>query len=87
MTQADFLTALVHVLQLQDITFSRAALLVFVESCWPLIEDDPSTERWSREVVKAPGVTLPPVPRPADTHGYTNRLSDQFALLKTSTSD
>ena len=41
MTPADFLQALESVLQHRRVSFSRAAAIAFVESCWELIADDP----------------------------------------------
>jgi hypothetical protein len=41
MTPSDFLTQLESILQHRRVSFSRAAAIAFVESCWELIEDDP----------------------------------------------
>jgi hypothetical protein len=47
MTQAEFLGTLEEVLLQRRISFSRAAVIAFVESCWPLIEDNPDPWHWS----------------------------------------
>lgn len=87
MTHADFLTALEHQLQLRGIAFSRAALVVFVESCWPLIEDDPNVEFWSQEFVETSGVSQLPVPQVSETLATENRLANPFALSKIAPSE
>jgi hypothetical protein len=47
MTPAEFLQALEEVLRQRRFSFSRAAAIVFVECCWPLIEDNPDPWFWS----------------------------------------
>lgn len=47
MSPADFLHALEDVLRQRRISFSRSAAIVFVECCWPLIEDNPDPWHWS----------------------------------------
>jgi hypothetical protein len=47
MSPADFLHALEEVLRQRRISFSRDAAIVFVECCWPLIEDNPDPWYWS----------------------------------------
>lgn len=47
MTAAEFLVTLEEVLRQRRISFSRAAAIVFVESCWALIEDNPDPWYWS----------------------------------------
>jgi hypothetical protein len=41
MTRDDFTAALEEQLRLRALSFSRAAVLDFVASVWPLAEDDP----------------------------------------------
>ena len=51
MTETDFLTALESELPLQGRAFSRADLLAFVASLWPLaaMEDAPDVAFWAAE--------------------------------------
>jgi hypothetical protein len=42
----EFSAALAGELRLLGVPFDRGALLSFVESAWPLIEDDPDPGRW-----------------------------------------
>jgi len=53
MTQADFLAALELELRLRGIAFSRADLLDFVASVWPLAQEDPDAAFWAREFIEA----------------------------------
>jgi hypothetical protein len=59
MTQADFLASLESALQHRRVTFSRAAAIAFVESCWELIADDPDVWEWSERFVEAGAVEVP----------------------------
>jgi hypothetical protein len=47
MTQPDFTLALEQELQLRGIPFSRADLLAFVASVWPLAQDEPDPVTWA----------------------------------------
>ena len=58
MTQPDFTAALEQELQLRGVAFSRADLLAFVASAWPLIEDDPGVMFWAREFLETGHATL-----------------------------
>jgi hypothetical protein len=58
MTQADFLQALEEVLRQRRISFSRAAAMMFVECCWPLIEDNPDPWHWSACFVETGAVVV-----------------------------
>jgi hypothetical protein len=40
-------------LQLQGRPFGRAELLDSAASVWPLIQDEPSTDRWARAFIEA----------------------------------
>jgi hypothetical protein len=53
MTPADFLAALERHLQLHGVPFDRRSLRAFVESAWPLIEEDPTPSRWCSEFLAA----------------------------------
>jgi len=53
MTPQDFVAALERHLQLHGVPFSRADVQAFVESCWPLIEEDTRPERWCAEFLAA----------------------------------
>jgi hypothetical protein len=53
MTPAEFLQPIEEVLRQRRVSFSRAAAIVFVESCWPLIEDDPDPWRWPECFIEA----------------------------------
>jgi hypothetical protein len=59
MTPTDFLQSLESVLQHRRVAFSRAALQMFVESAWPLIDDNPDEDYWSERFVEAGGVEVP----------------------------
>jgi hypothetical protein len=59
MTPADFLSSLESVLQHRRVAFSRAAAIVFVESCWELIADDPDVWEWSERFIEAGAVEVP----------------------------
>ena len=45
-TPADFLAALERHLRTHAVPFMRAELIAFVESSWPLIEDQPDVVTW-----------------------------------------
>jgi hypothetical protein len=53
MTREDFTAALEQALQLRAVGFSRAELLDFVASVWPLAEENPDVDFWAREFIKA----------------------------------
>ncbi len=59
MTPSDFLQSLESVLQHRRIAFSRAAAIIFVESCWELLADNPDVERWATLFVEAGSVNVP----------------------------
>jgi hypothetical protein len=52
MNPADFLRLLEAHLQPMHLPFSRAALQAFVESAWPLIEDEPDPAYWSERFLE-----------------------------------
>jgi hypothetical protein len=58
MTKAEFIAALEQELQLRGVAFSRADLLAFVASAWPLIEDEPDVMFWAREFLETGHATL-----------------------------
>ena len=58
MTRDEFTEALEQELRLRGGAFSRADLLVFVDSAWPLIEDDPDPARWAREYLDVVGALI-----------------------------
>jgi len=62
MSQPDFLAAFEHHLRLHRVPFERRTLLAFVESAWPLIEEDPTPSRWCAEFLDRAG----PVGRATD---------------------
>ena len=49
---ADFPRLLDSYLQPMHVPFSRAALQCFIESAWPLIEDDPDPAFWSERFLE-----------------------------------
>src|ERR1700736_4681041 len=53
MNQTDFAAALEQELQLGDVTFTRADVLDFVASVWPLVQEDPDITFWAREFIEA----------------------------------
>ena len=59
MTPSDFLHSLESVLQHRRVSFSRAAAIAFVESCWELIADDPDVWHWSERFIEAGVVEVP----------------------------
>jgi hypothetical protein len=48
-SQPDFVQTLESELQLRGVPFDRAALLAFVASAWPLIEENPDVVFWAGE--------------------------------------
>jgi len=56
LTPADFLHSLESVLQHRRVAFSRAAAIVFVESCWELIADNPDVWYWSERFIETGAV-------------------------------
>jgi len=59
MTPNDFLHSLESVLQNRRVSFSRAAEIAFVESCWELIADDPDVWYWAERFIEAGAVEAP----------------------------
>jgi hypothetical protein len=53
MTLVDFLHSLEEVLRQRRLSFSLAAAIALVESCWELIEDDPDVWAWSDRFCEA----------------------------------
>jgi hypothetical protein len=53
MTRDDFTAALEEQLRLRGLSFSRAAVLDFVQSAWPLAEDDPDPVLWAERFVES----------------------------------
>jgi hypothetical protein len=49
---SDFLHLLEQVLRQRRLPFSRASAIAFVESAWPLIEDDPDVWYWSDRFIE-----------------------------------
>jgi hypothetical protein len=60
MTPADFLQSLESVLQHRRVTFTSAAALAFVESCWELIADEPDVWYWSDRFMEQEPLALGP---------------------------
>jgi len=58
-TQAEFLHLLETTIQPRHIPFSRAALLAFVESAWPWIEDDPDPAFWCERFLEGVDLMAP----------------------------
>jgi hypothetical protein len=56
---ADFTRLLESHLQPKYVPFSRAALQYFIESAWPLIEDDPDVELWAAKFPATGDVMTP----------------------------
>jgi hypothetical protein len=59
MNQTDFVTALEQELQLSGIAFSRADLVDFVSSVWPLAQENPDVAFWAQEFIESRGATMP----------------------------
>jgi hypothetical protein len=53
MTRDDFTAALEEQLRIRGHSFARADLLDFVQSAWPLAEDDPDPVLWAQRFVEA----------------------------------
>jgi hypothetical protein len=53
MTRDAFTAALEEQLRIRGYSFSRADLLDFVLSVWPLAEDDPDPVLWAQRFVEA----------------------------------
>jgi len=49
MTQADFIPLIEQELAVLGTAYDRAALLEFMGSAWPLIEEEPDALHWARE--------------------------------------
>jgi hypothetical protein len=58
-TPTEFLHSLENILQHRRVSFSRAAAIAFLESCWELISDDLDVWYWSQRFVEAGGVEVP----------------------------
>jgi hypothetical protein len=58
MSQQDFVEALESELHLRGVPFDRAALLDFVSSAWPLVEENPDVGFWAAEFLKSGTVAL-----------------------------
>jgi hypothetical protein len=61
MTQPEFIQALEQELRLCGRPFDRAEVLAFVESMWPLVEEDQDTGLWAAEFWRAEGVGAPSI--------------------------
>jgi len=59
LTQADFLHQLESTLQPRHVPFSRAALIAFVESAWPRIEENPDVVFWSERFLEGLDLMAP----------------------------
>ncbi len=59
MGPTDFLSSLESVLQNPRVAFSRATAIIFVESCWELIADDPDVWYWSEQFIEAGAAEVP----------------------------
>jgi hypothetical protein len=66
MTPTDFLYLLESVLRQRRVSFSRAAAIAFVESCWELIEDDPDPWFWSERFIEAGAIASGKLPEAVD---------------------
>jgi hypothetical protein len=58
MTPTDFRAALEQELQLRGARFNRADLLDFVDSVWPLVQENPEVGFWAREFLDADRGTM-----------------------------
>jgi hypothetical protein len=56
MSQPEFVEAVESELHLRGIPFDRAALLAFVASAWPLIQENPDVGFWAGEFLRAENV-------------------------------
>jgi hypothetical protein len=52
MTRDDFTVALEEQLRLLGVRCSRADVLEFAESVWPLAEDDPDPVQWAERFIE-----------------------------------
>jgi hypothetical protein len=52
MTPDAFTADLEQQLALRGAVYDRGALLVFITSAWPLIEEDPDPVRWATEFIE-----------------------------------
>ena len=59
MTPSEFLQSLESVLHHRRIAFSRAAAIIFIESCWELIADEPDPWYWSERFIEAGAIEAP----------------------------
>lgn len=53
MTPTDFLPSLEQELHLLGVPHDRGDLVAWLDSVWPLVEDDPDVGRWAREYAEA----------------------------------
>lgn len=53
MTQHEFFQSLESILRKRRIGFCRGAAIVFVQSCWGLIEDNPDLHYWADRFIEA----------------------------------
>jgi hypothetical protein len=58
-TPADFARSLESSLQARHVRFSHAALIAFVESSWPWIEDDPDVDYWCERFLDSMDLLAP----------------------------
>jgi hypothetical protein len=77
LTQPDFLSALERELRFRGVAFSRAQLMAFVASVWPLAEEDPDMTFWAREFIvedraQIDGVWL----RPEEARAVVRAIAD-----------
>jgi hypothetical protein len=59
MTPADFLPLVETILSTAGVSFERRAVVAFVTSMWPMIEDDPDAGRWANEFLAASVAQIP----------------------------
>jgi hypothetical protein len=55
----DFLRLLESTLQPRRVAFSRAALIAFVESAWPLVEVEPDVDFWCEPFLEGVDLMTP----------------------------
>jgi hypothetical protein len=53
MSREHFTAAVEEQLRIQGISFTRADLLDFVESIWPLAQDDPDPVVWAERFIES----------------------------------
>jgi hypothetical protein len=51
-TPDGFTEAVAQQLHLRGVPFDRGALVTFIASAWPLIEEDPDPVRWATEFIE-----------------------------------